>query len=89
MYVFQTGWGKGSFAQTSEAYSQVLLTSHLLVEKEKEKFFTQTQETATNYLKVKGLGLIQAHVPCGLYKKTTSVRRNFSQLKVRKNIYDC
>lgn len=38
LYTFQTGWGKGSFAQTSdEAYSQVLLTSHLLVGKEKFK----------------------------------------------------
>lgn len=36
--MFQTGWGKGFFAQTSdEAYSQVLLTSHLLVGKEKFK----------------------------------------------------
>lgn len=51
-------------------------------------FFAQTQETATNYLKAKGLGSIQDHVPCGLYKKATSIGRNFSQLKVRKNIYD-
>lgn len=36
LYMFQTGWGKGFFAQTSdETYSQVLLTSHLLVGKEK------------------------------------------------------
>lgn len=51
-------------------------------------FFTQTQETAANYLKAKGLGSSQDHVPCGLYKKATSVVRNFSQLTVRKNIYD-
>lgn len=48
-------------------------------------FFAQTQEIAANYLKV--LGLIQDHVPCSLYKKATSVGRNFSPVKVRKNIY--
>lgn len=51
-------------------------------------FFAQTRETATNYLKTKGLGSIEDHVPCGLYKKATSVGRNFSQLKVRKIICD-
>lgn len=50
-------------------------------------FFAQTQETATNHLKEKGLGSTQDHVPCGLYEKATLVGRNFSQLKVRKNIY--
>lgn len=49
-------------------------------------FFTQTQETAANHLKAKGLGSVQDHVPCGLYKTATSDGRNFSQLKVRKNI---
>lgn len=38
LYVLQTGWGKGSLAQTSdEAYSQVLLTRRLLLGKEKFK----------------------------------------------------
>lgn len=38
LYVLQAGWGKASSAQTSdEAYSQVLLTSHLLLGKEKFK----------------------------------------------------
>lgn len=50
-------------------------------------FFAQIHERAANYLKAKGLGSIQDHVPCVLYKKATSVRRNFSQLKIRKNVY--
>lgn len=89
LYMFQTGWGKGSFAQTSdEAYSQVTHQPLACGQGEVQApFFAQTQERATNHLKAKGLGLTQDHVPCGLYEKATSVRRNFSQLKVRKNIY--
>lgn len=89
LYMFQTGWGKGSFAQTSdEAYSQVLLHQPLACGQGEVQapFFAQTQETATNHRKEKGLGSTQDHVPCGLYEKATSVGRNFSQLKVRKNI---
>lgn len=83
--MFQTGWGKGFFAQTSdETYSQVLLTSHLLVGKEKFEphSLLRPKETATNHLQVKGLGSTQDHVPCGLYEKATSVGRNFSHKNI-------